>query len=687
MTTVKEAEQLLDIIAKDPLNPKASAAQQKLGLNDKHIQAWKKTRSEPDNPMTVQVKNTIFDTISDSLPVSQKGGGVLNLGDRIKIKNLINERPDLQEKYLQKLGYDTKRDPSNPNKVVAKKKGDLRYGAIDPEGFDRFDLFDIFEEVAGGVVGAVTTGAKALGFFSAPATGGFSLAASSALGAASEAGLETGRQGLGMALGLREELDPSLITQRGLIGATLPGIGKLAEKGLKAASKQIAKRVPKFKLNANEIKEAAKELKVKTTPGMVMDSQFVQNLESQLSKESGMIGGFGLRSTIKKNIQASKEAAEEIVGSASGRTAFESGQLGKKQIIDAIEEKLRPAEIIYDNAEKIFSKKKFKPDFTDFKAGLEDLAEPFKFNDNAMSEIVNFADKIDAVKNLTELKSLRTQVRNAANVASRSGDSETAKLLNDFALGLTNVRSQTLKNLITDNPKLSEQAGMGLEAITRADKIYRETAGIVQDTLLDRGQAIKGGVKSTAKRSIEKIKETQAINKILDSSDPIKIDNVRKSFPKAFETLRTGKIEEIVNRSMLKGEINPRKLVKSIRNMPPETAALLLGKDALNKSKSLEVVVNSIPENINPSGTSFSLILDNLFSVLQQAKSVGKSGLLKGAEYSAIASKSLENILSKELTPAALRATTQVGLQSAMPKPESTQSAGRPPVFPSLGGR
>lgn len=689
MPTIKDTEAILDYIANDPMNPKSQAAQQKMGLSDRHIEAWKKAKENPNDELVPKVKTAIFDTIADALPVDESGQGVLDLGDRVKIKNLIDERPDLQEKYLQSRGFETKRDPQDKNRVVARKKGEIQFGAIDPKGFDAFDFFDVIEEVAGGVVGAVTTGAKALGLVGAPATGGVSLAAASALGAASEAGLETARQQIGKSLGLREEFDKSLIAQRGLIGAALPGIGKVAEKAVKGVSSGVAKRLPQLKPDAKEIKEAAKALKIKTTPGMLYDSQFVQNLESQLSKESGMIGGFGLRQTIKKNIKATREFAEDLVQDASGLTSFESGALGKKQIAEAIENKLKPAEIIYNRAEDIFSKKVYKPNIQSVKDSIAEFAEEFKFNEKAIQGLKDNYEKLLNAKNLTDIKRLRTTVNNAAKVALRSGDSETAKALSGFSKALTKVRSDTLKELIDSNKPIAEIAGLGKEAIERADRIYAGVAREVEETLASRGQTIKGGVKSFSKNQLDKIKETQAINKILDVSDPKKIAAVRKNFPEAFETLRQGKIEEVATRSLTNGEISPKKLVKALDKMPKETRALLLGNDADKKLDAMKVVIRSIPENINPSGTSFSLMLDNMFSLLQQTKSIGKSALLDAARFSATASRALEGFAKSSATPGIIRGATQIGLQSALPKPDSTQRQANPilPNIPNLGGR
>ena len=667
MPTIKETETALDAIAQDPTNPRARLSQQRMGLSDRAIQAWSKARSQPDHPAATQTKNEIFKTISENLPTDESDPKAIGFWNRFAVKNLIDERPDLQQDYLAKKGFETR---IKDGKVEFKKPDEVQFRAIDPEGFDKWDITDVLGDVLMGAAGVLGTGAKAMGLIGAPATGGASIVPGMLLGAGVETGAELTRQGIGMAIGARPELDKSRLTQAGLIGAAIPLAAPIVKGVASKVGEQAAKRLPELKANVKEIEAAAKSLGIKVTPGMKFDSKFIQNLESDLSQESGKIGGFMLRSTVKKNIKAAKEAAESVVKDATGRTAFETGDIAKKEIIENLAEKLKPAETIYDNAEKIFSSKKYKPDFKEFNSFLKEFAEPYKFNDTAIAKIKDFADKTKSVQNLTDLKHLRTQVRNAADVAYRAGDKETAKAMSDFANGLTRVRSDTLKALIDSNKPIAQTAGLGKAAIEKADAIYRSAADDVSEALLGRGKEVKAGVKSTATDVLERIPETEMINKVLKTNDPNKLAALKKSFPEAYQTLKTGKISEIFDRSTVKGEIVPNRVVKNLDKMPKESRLMIFGQDAEAKITALKQVINALPERIGPSGTPEGLAFKQIFEIGEQLKAAGRSTLLNSAEYAKKFTDIYNNTLKNQGLMDATRGAGFVGLRAAMPESE-----------------
>ena len=125
------------------------------------------------------------------------------------IKNLISENTDLQQKYLQKKGFQTR---LVGDRVEVRQPGQERFSVIDPEGFDLFDVTDVAGDIAEAIATAAASGAKAIGLVGAPATAGGSLLAGSALGGAATGGFETARQGVGIAAGLREEFDPGTVS-------------------------------------------------------------------------------------------------------------------------------------------------------------------------------------------------------------------------------------------------------------------------------------------------------------------------------------------------------------------------------------------------------------------------------------------------------------------------------------------
>ena len=621
MPTVKETEQILDYISQNPGSIKSNAAKQKLGISDSAVSSWKAIRENPNHPKAAQVKNKIFDQISTSMPAKQEPGGT-GFVDRFVVKNLIDRDPDLQEKYLQKKGYDTR---IVDGELQAKTKDQVQFSAVDPEGFDRFDVFDVFGDALEAVVTGVASGAKAIGLVGAPATGGAALAAGSALGGAATAGFEAAKQGVAQAVGAREDFDVSRITQAGIMGATIPGVTKAAGGALKAVGKGLGfgmGKAVKLKPDATAIKEAAEEIGAKATPGQLFDSPLVQKLESSLQQSAGKLGGIGLRAQTQANQKAAREAGELIVKDASRKTAFEVGQEAEEKILNTLEKRLAPAEEIYKKYEDLFKNTKF--DKKSILNQIESIKNNFKGDEKVLSALKSQKNIVDNIDNISALKSFRSRLGQRARGISE--DPVTKKALMELYDATTNARTDALLDAA------SKQGGGVFEAAQReikiADGLYKEVANDVKEALADRGSRIVGSPRSIAKRFFEKTPEVNRINKILKTNDPKKIAAIEKTFPEAFNVLRAGKIDEIMERSLSKGEISPRKLTNIINKMPKETQLLVFGKNAIKKADALKTYLDNLPDKLGPSGTPEGLEFFGLFNILKQATSFGRQGLM-----------------------------------------------------------
>ena len=198
MPSVKDTELILDYIAENPDTEKAQAAKAKMGLSDNAVSAWKTVQLNPSHPKRTEVRNKIFDTVANSLPADQSGQGGASFKDRFVVQNLIDRDPILQQKYLEKQGYQTKHTNEG---LLVKKPGDAQYKALDPKGLDWFDAFDIVSDVGEAVVTGLATGSKALGALAAPATAGSSLLGSSLVSGVATGAYETAKQGVANAVG------------------------------------------------------------------------------------------------------------------------------------------------------------------------------------------------------------------------------------------------------------------------------------------------------------------------------------------------------------------------------------------------------------------------------------------------------------------------------------------------------
>jgi hypothetical protein len=419
---------------------------------------------------------------------------------------------------------------------------------------------------------------------------------------------------------------------------------------LKTGGKRIAKAFP-LKENAEEIIAAAKKLGVTPTPAQLYDSQLVGKLEGALLKRHGKLGGMKLRKTVDENFKVIQKEAESIIGEVSGKSVDEIGSAAKGQIRDVVSQKIKNASDLYDRFESAYSKA--PADIQPIRNALEELSKKYA-GTPAMGKINNWKNSIDqvitkkAVKNPKILNASGKEIQTkATKTVTRKSKIKTIDNLKEFRTAAGKLGksldpverdiSQTLRRAATDarSDSLVRAAefaedlppGVAEELIKAADKTYAEAAGLVK-TLLPRGKEVKGGVKFVLDKTLDVSDESMVAN-ILKSGDAEKMADLKKVFPEAFETLRLGKIDEVISRSIREGEISPKALTNIINKMPKATAELLLGPGAKPKAAAIRSFLDGMAKNANPSDSGTLLEFFKMFNVLSQAGSIAQSRALQ----------------------------------------------------------
>lgn len=656
-------KKILDYMVSNIGDPNIEMGAAKLGLSLDDVKAYKYITENPDIPEATAAKNKIFTKVAEARPVEevQKVGGI----DRFAIKNLIENEPKAQSEYLQKKGYQTR---IVGDRVEAKRPEDIQYGVIDPEGIDLWDVTDVVSDIGEAIATGIATGAKVIGAIGAPATGGASLLAGSIIGGVAASSFEAAKQGLGKSLGVRQEFNPAELQRSFIAGATAPVFGRM----LGTATSSLAKSSKAaLKPAAAEIKEAAKLIGAKATPGQVYDSKLIQALESVQFQSTGKLGGMGVRRQIAKNISAAQKTANEIVSEASEKTSFEVGEQFAKDITEETSKRLAPAEAIYDKYETIFSRKAYKPSLGGIRKLINNLKDDFELDDNAIGQLEKYESKLDSITDLTKLKKFRTLVRDSFDPL----DKANTRIVSSLNKELTNVRSDTLKNLA--KTRGSEFFNVARQEIEQADSIYKGTIRDIEAAILEPGKGLKFTPKKEIQNFLEKNPEISRINKVLSTSNPKKIEAVKRAFPQSFETLRQGKIQEIADRSMLKGEVDPAKLSKIIDKLPKETVELLFDGDKTLKARALKTYLDALPPKVGPSGTPEGIELFGILNVFKQVNSLGRSalsGIVRGSQPGVSAMEKLGRALNAKGNYFSLpAAASEIVLKRALPTKQEPQ--------------
>lgn len=624
MPSAEETDMMaLDFATKNIAQPKGQQVAQKLGLGPQDIQALQFAESNPQDERSPQIRAKVMDKIAQTRPAIQEQG--VPATTRALLKNVIGREPQLQVQELEKQGFQTR---IVDDQIQLKKPGEIRFKVIDPKGFDLQDVTDIGVDVLEAGVTGIATGAKALGLVGAPVTGGGSVAAGSAFGGASTAGFEAARQGVGKLLGLRDEIDKSEIVTAGAIGAGVPFIFQGGAELLKKIGRGLVSLFPESQA-APAIKDAAKELGTKVTPGQLSGSKGVKKAEALLAKDDFNVGGFFLRRQRAANEEILQETAESLTAGASGRDLAQIGRSVKDKLSQAVKKRIEPAEAIYEKYETVFRRKAFTPDIEAIKNNVDELKDAFKLSESASNALSRVEKALPDVNNLTDLKKLRTQVGKAMQT-----DFQAKPALGPLYGSLTKARSDTLKQLAAERG--GDFFDIALKEIEHADQIYRSAADDIASVL---GGKTKGGLSTAVDSFAARVKDGNVVSNLFDFKDPTKVKKLAESFPEAFSDLQEGALNELVRKvtDPATDLISPRRLgneIEKLENVSKEAVNILLGQDASKKAQALRTFIKSIPDTRQFNSSDTAQFLRTAFSIsgVQQPFAAWRSLVLNSSQ-------------------------------------------------------
>lgn len=605
MPTIKQIESAMDEMAQTPNDPKNKLVLDKLGLPNVAVNAWADSKDNPDDPKSVAVKNKIFDRITSTLPVSTEPGGT-DLIDRFKVKNLIDRDPILQQKYLEKKGYITKHTPEG---LLVRRPDELQFSQFDPEGIDRFDLLDVAVDIGQALAeGAATVGGASLGFLGGGVPG--AIAGGMAAAGATAGVIETGKQAIAQGMDMREEFDPSRIGQDVLIGAGSAVLGPVAGKALKGTGRLISKTAPKMVDEAAEIIKAGKKLGIKPALRQLYDNDTIRLLEENLTKRLGTVGGSMIRKTAKKTQKQLDDIAEAMIGKSKNIDLVDVGENAKNNIKKMTKWWLTPIEATYDRVTDFLKSADEYVDYDYMNKGIARIAEDHKFNKGAKSTIKFFKDSIDEVKNLDQLKQLRTNVGDAIREAKAKRNFGAVRALSDIYDMATKARSRSLDMMIDNADDVdSALAQAAKSALKKADKDYATVNSMLKQALTRRHKKAVQSVKSMVD-GFDELTDIDFYRKMLNTNDPKQIKELKIQFPETFQILREGKIAEIAKAATFakKNTLRIGTIMDRIEKMPKASKELIFGDDVIGKVKDLQTLFRTLPPPLNPSGTSHNLM-------------------------------------------------------------------------------
>ena len=616
MASLKELmsqnRQALDWAINTPPNEKRSEVLNVMGLSDEDATAYKWSLDNQNDPRANEVKNIVISKIADKMPVVQEQG--VSTKERFTVKNLLDTAGnDIQAKYLQDQGYETR---LKNDQLQIRKPDQPIWSVVDPNELDLQDVLDhVGDAIEIGTGIAATVPAGFLG------------------GAAVSGGIEAGKQAIGKALGVRQDLAPSQVG----IQAALGGIGAKAGQFIGQGAQKLYSKTLDYlssavpKQNIAEVTKAAEALGItKLFPTQKVESKAVERLTSE-QIETGLLGGFKTKGLVREVKGKLSEEANNLVKEGLNKTPYQFGEAISGQIQEAVAQKLKPAAELYD---KLAANFKFIPVKKDeLKMVVEGLKKEFPFS-GTKGELGNIAADLSKIKNLDDLKAVRTSIGRRKSVVTSP---ETSDLYDTVYQKLTEVRSNVLKDKFPDQKA----------DIEKADKIFADTAQDIQN--LFGLKKIKGTVTGAAQRTLEEMPKEKVFEKIFKTENLDQLKQMQQSFPTIYEDARKFKIGQIAEDATFKGQLTPTRLAKEIDKLNPEVSDLIFGADGASKARNLKVYLDSLPQNMNLSGTEMQRATTSLLNPISQAASIGRAVLLNLIQDNAFAIPGKQGLGTKAL--------------------------------------
>lgn len=383
----------------------------------------------------------------------------------------------------------------------------------------------------------------------------------------------------------------------------LQGAQKIAQKGAKALVDHSY--LPKPKLNAREIKEAADRLGIKVTPAMMDDSEFVARLEYSLANSPSFLGQKVSRAT-KRVQEGLTSKADEVLSDASNLSDFQLGEKFKSGVTSKVGERLDPISTVFN---EVRESTKTIPIGDKSKEAVIRNIEKLDSYDLMGGEGLpgKYVDRISRLKNADQVKSLMTMLNQdiKGSMGAEKG----------VLIEIKQKLSTLEKNSITRAAvQVAREGGMKSETGKTIGKEIindlKDARSKYRDLQVDLGEVAETARLKTNKGpsafldSLENIPSEKVKDKFFNVDNNRQLSNLKQKFPEEFELLRQGKIKEFAQSALdNSGSTSSSKLLRELKNLSPESKQMIFGSNT-NVISDLETVQRSLPRNFNPSGTA-----------------------------------------------------------------------------------
>jgi hypothetical protein len=589
-----------DYVARD----RASAFAKKYDLSADDLRAYRDASWLPPqqaNPIKANVLDKVWQKEYAIDNPAFSDDDRVSFGQRFSIKNLIDEDPELQVKYLQRNGYKARYN-TDTDQLEAARPGEP-FKQVDPSGFDIEDVTDlVYDGVQAGIEGLATS---------------FGGAFVPVIGAGVAGGLETIKQNTAINAGLRETYDPERIGTKAALGAVFPllpvAAGGMYKGGRKAVSADI--------INAGE------EMGAKPTLGMLTNDRKISYMENARWNQPRTIFNEKLQRQIEDNIEATDNYAEDLFKGRKGIDVPQAGLDIRNQLSEKLRAKLDRAEQLYNGVEKKLDSPGYQAATNKLYEQLDDLEKRGMYStgmpadDQFMFWIGKKRKELDNVGTIGDLKRFNKNLFGDARSFEMSNPTiaGAAKELRTYGKAAIDDSFNKILNSLEEaakNPK--NKTPMPIDDIkqlkadfTEANNLYRQLNYDIDAIMKRPGKQTKGSVK-TKIAGLEGSSVESVFNKVYSGGDVEKAKWLEANYPEEAATARGTILNDIFTKAsqVRKGNNNAQSLGSAlsqrIRMLSPSEKEILFGMEGKQKAEHLATWFANQPFEVGQSRQAYT---------------------------------------------------------------------------------
>ena len=428
-------------------------------------------------------------------------------------------------------------------------------------------------------------------------------------------------------------------------GGNIVKLGAAADSGLNATDAIKLANEGADKINIKEIAEASKRLGFEPTKGMLTTNPTIKGLESSL-EQSPSVAGALVRNQTDKVRRGVTKAVEGLTKDTTSYSKFELGEQIKSGIMEKIAQRHAP---IADQFNKLRESTAFieVPDKSKLTLAQNFMKHPdvaLAPNSSWGSKAQQFGDYLLNAKSADDVKRLRTIVGKEIQASTNPNEQ---RVLNSIYGSLTRLEENTIKRAAIATARTStEGAQIGTQMLGELKTAKQGFRGLMTD-IADVTKA--GSLKKS--RTIEDFIDivdnvpSEKIGDVLFKTNDLRsLKTIEKLFPNEFSLMRQQKVSELVEKSLVKGQLDPAKFARAVKNIGPEVMKKIFGGNADAVLKDVQTVLDARPNMMGPSGTPQGQMFMNMLDLPFQGKEMLRFGAYKKLQNPTIPIEQVKNM-------------------------------------------